>query len=145
MRSTGRSPQRWTWSSWHIVFTSLAAAVVVLLFGLRLIILHHHHLLSKFRGKKKVAPLRFLQVKSQIERVELTFFFSSDPFFRSLLAMITPIRSVSNTGSVRFDCAANQTAPGRLSHVDSNGWENNDFHGRREERARVGLTEGQQL
>lgn len=38
----------------------------------------------------------------------LTFFLSSEPFFRSLLAMITPIRRVSNTGSVRFDCAADQ-------------------------------------
>lgn len=40
--------------------------------------------------------------------MKLTFFLSSEPFLRSLLAMITPIRSVSNTGSVRFDCAANR-------------------------------------
>jgi hypothetical protein len=35
----------------------------------------------------------------------LTFFLSSEPFLRSLLAMMTPMRRVSNTGSVRLDCA----------------------------------------
>lgn len=36
----------------------------------------------------------------------LTFFLSACPFFRSLFAMITPVRRVSNTGSLRFAAAS---------------------------------------
>lgn len=35
----------------------------------------------------------------------LTFFLSACPFFRSLFAMITPVRRVSNTGSLRLAAA----------------------------------------
>lgn len=38
----------------------------------------------------------------------LTFFLSSCPFLRSLLAMMTPVRSVSNTGSLLFAAGAGE-------------------------------------
>lgn len=38
--------------------------------------------------------------------IALTFFLSACPFFRSLFAMITPTRRVSNTGSLRLAAAS---------------------------------------
>lgn len=72
-----------------------------------------------FTKKRHYCICQIFATSSVQIRAKLTFFFSSEPFFRSLLAMITPILRVSNTGSVRFDAAANQTAP-RLSQLNSN-------------------------
>lgn len=100
--------------------------IFILLFGLGLIFLlhhHHHHLHSRISksvmrkdsiGKRKSNnnddDVSYCRKCQWLCAQHLTFFLSSEPFFRSLLAMLTPMRRVSNTGSVRLDCAVNQSS-----------------------------------
>lgn len=54
-----------------------------------------------------------------------TFFLSSEPFLRSLLAIMTPMRRVSNTGSVRLDCAGDPKSPNQREGKQEWGeWKN---------------------
>lgn len=57
-------------------------------------------------SREEAGPAPWGLWKGPQQKVVLTFFLSACPFFRSLFAMITPVRRVSNTGSLRLAAAS---------------------------------------
>lgn len=79
----------------------------------------HSNVSVGFSEREMTCPWRFWN-KPLWGHKMLTFFLSACPFFRSLFAMITPTRRVSNTGSLRL-AAAGGMGGGRRHHWEGRG------------------------